>query len=220
MNRPVLPRAAASLAVLFSVAVALPAAAQDLPTREKPLLVDKEGKRVLIYTEVNEMYLYQHTVHWGVVFKDGKFGDRAILKAWANHLDFHDGLVAIGARPGNNLKHDSVGKHVEGSELEVSATWPGLGKELPLSGVLSESTGKGFKVRFGGNRPASAEKNTGCITCLESCWISIASNAQYPMSKAPDRFINPHSTYKGRPDVLPTKDGSAVVLIYRVKAGG
>jgi hypothetical protein len=207
------------LSLALAVTVGASAArAEELPTRENPLIVDKANKRLLIYTEVNEMYLYQSTVHWGVVFREGTFGDRAILKAWANQLDFHDGLVELGLKPGNNLRHDTVGKLVEGDELTIHATWPGLGKEVPLEEFFAESSGKGFKIKFGGNRKASAEKKTGCITCLESCWISISSNAQYPMSKSPERFSHPHSTFKGRPEVLPVKDQSPVVLIYRKAA--
>ena len=88
--------------------------AQGFPTRENPLLIDEKKKRVLIYSEVHEMNVHQPNVHWGVVFKDGKFQDRAILKAYANQLDFHDAMIKIGAKPGNNLNKETVGKFVEG----------------------------------------------------------------------------------------------------------
>src|SRR3989339_165463 len=70
------------------------------PTKTNPLIIDGKGKRVLIYTEVHEMNVHQSNVHWGIVFKDGKFQDRAILRAYANRLDFHDALLKIGAKPG------------------------------------------------------------------------------------------------------------------------
>ena len=100
----------------------------DFPTREKPLIIDEKNRRVLIYTEVHEMNVHQWNVHWGVVFKDGKFQDRAILRAYANQLDFHDALLKSGAKPGNNLSKDTIGQYVEGDILDVKATWPGLGK--------------------------------------------------------------------------------------------
>jgi len=186
-----------------------------MPTRESPIIVDKQGKRVLIYTEVNEMNVHQSNVHWGVVFKDGRFQDRAILRSWANHLAFHDALLAIGAKPGNSLTKDTIGKYVEGDLLDVTATWPGLGKEVGLDEIFSESGGKGFQIRFGGNHKASSEQNTGCITCLESCWISIASNAAYPQTGSIKRFINPNARFQGKASILP-KDGQPVILIYRV----
>ena len=202
---------------LFALAGAAMAKDGALPTRENPLIVDKAGKRVLIYTEVNEMNVHQSNVHWGVVFKDGRFQDRAILRSWANHLAFHDALLAIGARPGNNLNKETIGKHVAGDALDIRAIWPGLGKELRLEEIFSESGGKGFNIRFGGNRTASAAQNTGCITCLESCWIAISSNSSYPQTGSIKRFINPNARFQGKAATLP-KDGQPVILIYRVRS--
>jgi len=188
---------------------------QDLPTKEKPLIIDEKGKRVLIYTEVHEMNVHQSNVHWGVVFKDGKFQDRSILRSYANQLAFHDALIKIGAKPGNTLNKDTIGKYVEGDTLNVKATWPGLGKELSLNDIFIDEKGKGFKIKFGGNRKASEEKNTGCITCLESCWISISSNANYPQTHSLKRFLMPNSRFKGNANILP-EDGKPVILIYSV----
>lgn len=186
-----------------------------LASKEKPLIVDEKNKKILIYTELNVMHLYQPTVHWGVVFKDGKFGDRAILKAYCNQLDFHDALIKIGAKPGNNLTKDSIGKFVEGDELELTALIDG--KEYPIEKIFKDSTGKGFNIKFGGNRKASEEQKTGCITCLESCWISITSNANYPWISSIRRFISPNSHFKGNEEILPAKEGYPVILIYRLK---
>jgi hypothetical protein len=193
-------------------------AAVSFPTRDNPLVIDEKKKRVLIYTEVNEMNVHQYNVHWGVVFKDGRFQDRAILQAYANQLDFHDALVKIGARPGNNLNKETVGSFVEGDTLDVRATQPGLGKELSLNDIFFDEKGKPFQIKFGGNRKASEEQKTGCITCLESCWISISSNAQYPQTGAIKRFISPNSRFKGKAETLPS-EGKPVILIYSVANG-
>jgi hypothetical protein len=192
------------------------AAPAKLPTKENPLVVDTVAKKVMIYTEVNEMNVHQPNVHWGVVFKDGKYQDRAILRSFVHHLAFHDALLKIGAKPGNNLSKETIGKHVEGDLLDVTATWPGLGKELKLADIFSESGGKGFAIRFGGNHKASEEMNTGCITCLESCWIAVSSNTAYPQTGTIKRFVNPNAKFQGRADALP-KDGQPVILSYRVK---
>jgi hypothetical protein len=208
---------AAAVAVVSLLTFAMTAMAKEdlMPTRENPLIIDKQKKRVLIYAEVNEMNVHQPNVHWGVVFKDGRFQDRAILRAWSPHLAFHDALLAIGAKSGNTLSKETIGKHVEGDHLDVTATWPGLGKEVNLSDIFLETGGKGFKIRFGGNRNASAEQNTGCITCLESCWISISSNDRYPQTGAIKRFVSPNAKFQGKAAILP-KDGQPVILIYRV----
>lgn len=210
-------------AVLFAFALIVSTSAAfaadvAMPTRDNPLIVDKDGKRVLIYTEVNEKSLHETTPHWGVVFKDGKYGDKAILKSYADHLAFYEALLQIGAKPGNNLTKDVLDVPVEGDLFELTATWPGLGKELKLGDIFYDETGKGFEVRFGGNRQASEENNTGCITCLESCWISITSNAKYPNISAAKRSATPNSHFKGKEDVLPG-GGKPVILIYHLVSG-
>ena len=185
----------------------------ELPTKDNPLIIDEKNKRLLIYTEVHEMNVHQPNVHWGVVFKGGRFQDRAILRAHANHLDFHDALIKIGAKPGNNLTKDTIGHHVDGHIIEVKAIIPPSNKEYSLNEIFHDEKGKGFHIKFGGNRKASEEQNTGCITCLESCWISITSNANYPQTGAIKRFLNPNSRFKGKAEVLP-EDGKPVILIY------
>lgn len=188
---------------------------ENLPTKENPLVIDETGKRVLIYTEVHEMNVHQSNVHWGIVFKDGKFQDRAILRAYSNQLDFHDALIKIGAKPGNNLNKDTIGNFVEGDTLEVKATWPELGKEVGLNNIFVDEKGKGFLITFGGNRNASEAEKTGCITCLESCWISITSNSNYPQTGPMKRFIHPNSKFKGRAEILPGNT-KPVIVIYSV----
>lgn len=83
--------------LLLSLCIICPAIAGDvMPTKENPLIIDKAGKRILIYTEVNEKNLDETNPHWGIVSKDGKYRDKAILMAFANHLAFCDALVQIG----------------------------------------------------------------------------------------------------------------------------
>lgn len=200
--------------VLLSVSkMQATASNMELPTKDKPLLIDEKNKRLLIYTEVHEMNVHQSNVHWGVVFKGGRFQDRAILRSYAPHLDFHDALIKIGAKPGNNLTKDTIGQFVQGDTIEVKAIIPPSNKEYDLNEIFHDEKGKGFHIKFGGNRKASEEQNTGCITCLESCWISITSNSNYPQTGAIKRFLNPNSRFKGRPEILP-EDGKPVILIY------
>jgi hypothetical protein len=189
-----------------------------LPTKEKPLLVDEVGQRVLIYTEVNEKNLHETNPHWGIVFKDGTYGHKAILRSYASQLALHDALLWIGAKPGDNLTKETLGAPVEGDRLEIAATWPGLGKERKLEDIFHDEAGKGFEIRFGGNRKAAELYNTGCITCLESCWIAITSNAKYPNISPLTRAESPNSRFRGRSDVLPGGD-QPVILIYRVAGG-
>lgn len=186
-----------------------------MPSRDRPLLVNPAAGSLIIYTEVNGQNLEKTNPHWGVVFKDGTLADRAILKAHVHHLDFHDALTDLGVMPGNNLTEKATGVHVGGDGLSVTATWPGAKKEYRLDEIFADSAGKGFRIRFGGNRPASQRENTGCITCLESCWVGVTSNATYPIISTFKRWVSPNSLFKGNGAVLPNRDGSPVFLIYR-----
>ena len=81
-----------------------------------------------------------------------------------------------------------------------------------MADILEDSSGKGFRIRFGGNRQRAAEEHTGCITCLESCPIGITSNAVYPAISSFKRMISPNSQFKGKVEKLPRQGG--LILIY------
>ncbi len=190
----------------------------DLPTKYHPLNIDLQNKKVFIYTEVNVKSLYKTNPHWGVVFKDGKFSEKAILKSYVTPLDFYDALIQIGAKPGNNLTKNSYGEFVKGDELDIIALLQDINKRFSLNAIFYDSTGRGFNIRFGGNRKASIEENTGCITCLESCWIGITSNAAYPTIGSFKRLISPNSHFRGKADVLPATENSPVILVYGLRS--
>ncbi len=188
---------------------------ETLPSRTHPLIIDRHGGAVLLYAEVTAGGLATTNPHWGVVAVGGRFADRAILLSFAGPLELHDALLELGAEPGDNLTPRSEGLYPAGSSLEVTATWPGLGKPLFLGEIISDSGRKGFEIRFAGNRPAAETEKTGCITCLEGCWIAVTCNARYPYISPLRRFLFPNSRFRGRADVLPPP-GNPVFLRYRI----
>jgi hypothetical protein len=201
--------------LILSWAGPVPASDRDvsaLPSRVVPLRIDSINRRVLIYAEVNLKSLNQSNPHWGVVFQGGKLKDNAIFQAFCSPQEFHEALLQIGAKPGNNLTLRSSGEVIRGDELLVSVTWPGLSRPLGLADILEDTSGKGFRIRFGGNRQRAMEEQTGCITCLESCPIGITSNASYPAISGFKRMISPNSQFKGKAEKLPRQGG--LILIY------
>lgn len=186
------------------------------PTKAHPLFIDLKNRQVLVYAEVNGINWNKPNSHWGVVYRGGKLSDKAILFTFCTPAEFHDALLQIGARPGNNLILSSSGEIIEGDELRVSVTWPGLSRPLDLADILEDSSGKGFRIHFGGNRQRAVEEQTGCITCLESCPIGITSNAVYPAISSWKRFFSPNSLFKGKTGILPVREGDSVILIYRL----
>jgi hypothetical protein len=95
-------------------------APSSLPTKTHPLWVDAKNRQVLIYSEVNLKNWEKLNPHWGVVFRGGKLGDKAILSAFCTPQEFHEALLQIGARPGNNPDLEQSGTVVQGEELSVS----------------------------------------------------------------------------------------------------
>ena len=114
--------------------------------------------------------------------KDGKNGEKAVLRAWAKPADFHAALVKLGAKPGDNLTvEDAAGKFVEGDKINVTVSWEGSNGEIPMADCIKTLDGTPYKtdVRFGGTLDANNELQTGCLCCLFSCPVGICSNAAY-----------------------------------------
>jgi len=148
---------------------------------QHPLRVDPANQQVIIAAEVNQQHFTEPSQH-GVGSAAGTRREEFLLRSPANQLDFHDKLLEIGLTPGNNLTLTSPKTDVvQGDLLDVDVTWVGAPRWYALSEVLQDTAGekRGVEVRFGGNRSASADKKTGCMTCLYSCPVGITSNTQY-----------------------------------------
>ncbi|MDY6045133.1 MAG: YdjY domain-containing protein [Peptoniphilus sp.] len=152
------------------------AQASDVPTKENPLVIDKEHKAVKVYAEVNGKYKDKSTMHL-VVSKSGKESNHAMFKSDAKALDFYDALDALGLKAGDNVTTDNAGKvQVEGDPLDVSFSFEGDDKAYDIAEIVDDSSGQPIDMRFGGNRDTQEKMNTGCISCLLSCPAGITSN--------------------------------------------
>ncbi len=159
------------LALVLCVSFAsVPAFSQDLTLAPgNPLKVDIKERSVSVLGQVNGKYLARPTRH-GVVFKDGKNGDKSVFTAFADHKTFYEALIKIGLKPGNNMTWDNKEKTaVEGDPIDVFVTWKGAKKTYRIDEVIRDSNGKPIVVRFGGNLQAALDKKTGCLMCLDSC---------------------------------------------------
>lgn len=148
----------------------------SVPTKENPMVVDKENKTVKIYAEVNEKYKDESTMHM-IVARDGKEADHAMFTSDAKALEFHDALESLGLKSGNNMTKDNMGKaQVEGDALDVSFQFDGNDKIFTVDEVVADSSGQPIDIRFGGNYEFQENAGTGCISCLLSCPAGITSN--------------------------------------------
>ena len=204
-------RYAAAAALILGTLGSARAADVDLPIE-----VNKEKGEIVIQAEVNGKYFASPTRH-GVVYAPGSNGEKAVLRGLADEKKFHDALLEIGAKPGNNLTMENMnagkdnGVSVQGSKLNVFVTWEGAGKEIPFDDVVKASEERPSDYRFGGNLNGAKEYNTGCILCLDSCAVGIASNASYPTGTTQNNVVE----FFGDESVLPP-DGTRVSVIFRL----
>lgn len=148
----------------------------SVPTKENPMVVDKENNTVKIYAEVNEKYKDESTMHM-IVARDGKESNHAMFISDAKALEFHDALESLGLKAGNNMTKDNMGKaQVEGDALDVSFQFDGNDKIFTVDEVVADSSGQPIDIRFGGNYEFQENAGTGCISCLLSCPAGITSN--------------------------------------------
>lgn len=175
-----------------------------------PMKVDKEAKTITVLCSINGQYLTQPTRH-ASVFKDGGNGTKSIFTAYGKPLDFYDALIEIGAKEGGNMTADNKETtHVEGDTIKCEVTWNGAGKYYDFNEVIIDSNKKPIEMRFGGNRKASEAKNTGCLSCLDSCPVGIISNTTYTYGAVETRG---EVEFTGNAEILPD-DGTYVAVRY------
>ncbi len=144
-----------------------------------PLTVDKAKGTITFLAEVNGKYFMLPSRHFAV-FKDGSNGDKSIFRSLADHTSFYKALKAIGGKAGENMTLKNKEKtKVEGDMLDITVTWKGAGRVYSIDEVVNESNGRPITIRFGGNLERAIKKNTGCLICLDSCPVGIASNSSY-----------------------------------------
>lgn len=202
---------ATALLVLLAVSRAFSQEATLTPNN--PIKVDAKAHSVSILAEVNGKYFVQTTRH-GVVFKEGKFGDKAVFMGLVDPKTFHEALISAGFKAGNNMTMANKEKtHVQGDPFDISVTWKGAKKAYSLDEVIKDSNGKPLDIRFGGNLPAALEMKTGCLVCLDSCPVGITSNATYTNGAVETRK---EVGFTGNKDILPP-DRSLVVITFNAK---
>ena len=182
-------------------------------TEENPLKVDKDAKSVTIYTKYNGKFETEATRHL-VICKDGKLSDKSIFSSYVSPTDFYNALVEVGAQAGNNMTADNASTtKSEGSKLEVTLAWAGQEGSVGIDDVVKDSNGKAIDMRFSGNIDPSKEYNTGCISCLDSCFVGITSNGEYPLGAIEE---TKEVEFSVDADKAP-EDGTPVAITYTVK---
>jgi ferredoxin len=179
---------------------------------ENPIKVDKEAGTVTVLSQVNGKYFTEPTRH-ASVFMEGSNGAKSVFTSYGNHEDFYNGLMEIGAEPGNNMTPDNAATTtVEGTPIDMKITWDGADKAYDVNEVIKDSNGKEITFKFGGNHDRSIEKHTGCLTCLDSCPVGIISNSAYTYGAVEN---TKEVEFTGNQAVLP-EDGTYVATVYSI----
>lgn len=179
---------------------------------ENPIKVDKEKGTITVLSQVNGKYFNQTTRH-GSVETSGSNGAKSVLTAFAKPEAFYNALVEIGAEPGNNMTPaNATTTHVEGTPIKMEITWNGAEKVYDVNEIILDSNGKEIDFRFGGNLDRAKDKNTGCLTCLDSCPVGIISNVTYTYGAVENTG---EVKFTGNSELLP-EDGTYVATIYSI----
>lgn len=185
--------------------------------------VDKAKKTVTIYAKVNGKYFTKSTRHF-MVDQNGFNKGLGILSSYCSPKDLYNGLVKAGGtswsktagvslKPGEkNTKGNAENKAF--SSIDVSVSFDGETHSLSECLTTKRAGSKAPKLNmiFTGNPAAASKTKSGCMVCLDSCYIGIVANNEYGMCVIDDG--NP--TVYGRSDVLP-EDGSVVKVIFTIK---
>ena len=181
-------------------------------SEESPLKVDKEGKKLTIYGTFNGKYLSEATRHL-VIYNNGKLSDMPIFQTLVSPEDFHKALEEIGAEAGNNMTADNAASTTsEGTPLNVKIYWEGNEEGTDLNDFLIDSNDKKIDLRFSGNLDGAEEFDTGCISCLDSCFVGITSNASYPLGAIEE---TKEVEFMVNPDKHP-EDKDKVAIVYSI----
>ena len=185
---------------------------EEILTINNPLNINVKEKSVSILAEVNGKH--PGRTHHGIVSKGGKLVYKAILASFVDPKTFHESLLSIGLKPGNNMTMKNKEKtFVEGDLLDVYVTWKDAKRNYRLDEVIEDSNGKPFAIRFGGNLVNALKKKTGCLVCLDSCPVGITSNSAYTYGAID---LRNEVIFTANKELLPP-DGTLVVITLKAK---
>ncbi|MBI5186364.1 MAG: hypothetical protein HZA01_11640 [Nitrospinae bacterium] len=199
----------------------------ETPSREHPLVVDKERAQIQIagYVQAREfnrkpfLSIGHVRNYHAIAWEGGNVKKSDILfVSYADDLSIHNALMNIGGIPGNNLTldtwnkrgyplHPEPNKKVEGTQVKVSVAWEGAPRNYSIQELLNDTGGKGITPRFGGNKEHIPVWKSGCILCLYSCPGGKISNASYTVND----YAAGSTHFSAREDILPS-DGTEVII--------
>ncbi len=192
------------------------------------VVVDKAAKTVTISAKLNGKYFDNSTRHL-IIDQFGFNKGRAILTSYCTPEDLYHALISAGGvswskSEGKTLEmgEKNTVNNAENkafSKIDISIGWDNeihsLDECLTTTCIDENNnvaTPPEIDMVFTGNPKAAAKTPSGCVTCMDSCYIGIVANSAYGLCVIDDG--NP--TIFANPDVLPA-DQTVVKVIYTIK---
>ena len=150
-----------------------------------------------------------------IVAEDGFNKGKSVLSGLAPARDIYEAMMEAGFEAGK--RNEEVFKLAkgetlsEGEKINITLTWEGQEDPVDINDCLVLDNGKSpdLEIYFHGNH-ANFEKNySGCVTCLDSCYVGLTSNAKYGFLDVEKN--NPNIL--GNSKVFP-EDGTVVQVIF------
>ncbi|MBR3126046.1 MAG: fibronectin type III domain-containing protein, partial [Mogibacterium sp.] len=152
--------------------------------------VNKEAKTVTISARVNGYYFNNSTRHF-MVDQNGFNKGKAILSSYCTPDDLYNGLIKAGGvswskTAGKTLKNGEKNtvnnaENKNFSKLDISVSWGNETHSLSdcLTTEKNGSIAPEIDMIFTGNPKAAAKTPSGCMVCMDSCYIGMAANCAY-----------------------------------------
>ena len=164
---------------------------EEMQTDDPQATVNVEDNDdVTFYCTVNGDWLTGNeagnkTTRHFIIADDGFNKGKAVLSCIAPAKAVYEAMIEAGFAPGARNEEEFTlengEKLEEGQEINVNVTWEGQDEPINIVNclVLDDGSRPDLKVLFHGNK-ANFEKNySGCVTCIDSCYVGITSNCKY-----------------------------------------
>lgn len=150
-----------------------------------------------------------------IVASDGFNSEKSVLCCLAPARDVYNAMMEAGFGAGKRNEEvfelEKGETLSEGDKISISLTWEGQDEPVDIKDclVLDDGSHPEIEIHFHGNH-ANFEKNySGCVTCLDSCYVGLTSNAKYGFLDVEKNSPN----ILGDSKVLP-EDGTVVQVIF------
>jgi len=187
------------------------------------VVVDTAKKTVKIKAKINDTYFMKSTRHLMVDTKGFNKGT-GLFASYCSPKEFYNGLIKAGGvswsksadKTLKNGQKISTGnaENKNYSKVDVTLSWGGETHDLSevLTTKRGGKTAPELNMVISGNPLAAAKTASGCMVCLDSCYIGIVSNSKYGLCD-----VDAGKPYiYGRSDVLP-ENGTVVTFTFTIK---